>query len=201
MADFNKAYEATMSHEGGYSNDFIDTGGETYKGISRKYNGSWSGWVIIDGYKNDNSFPKCLDNADNLQDSVKNFYKVNYWDNFKGDQIIDQNVAEEIFDTGINMGLSRAGKFLQKSLNCLNRNQSLYADISIDGKVGNNTINALNALLNTDDNTVLLKMMNVLQGNHYIEYMGNDPRQERFARGWFSRVELKKKYGKSWKIW
>ena len=37
MADFNIAFEITMGHEGGYSFDKDDAGGETYRGISRRY--------------------------------------------------------------------------------------------------------------------------------------------------------------------
>ncbi|KKK46716.1 hypothetical protein LCGC14_3162480, partial [marine sediment metagenome] len=37
MALFTEAYEITLQHEGGYSNDSDDVGGETYKGVSRRY--------------------------------------------------------------------------------------------------------------------------------------------------------------------
>ena len=38
MADFNDAFDETMGHEGGYVNDSNDAGGETYRGISRRFN-------------------------------------------------------------------------------------------------------------------------------------------------------------------
>jgi len=37
---------------------------------------------------------------------------------------------------------------------------------------------------------VLLKVMNIFQGMHYIEYMRKDPVQEKYARGWLKRVKL-----------
>jgi len=37
---------------------------------------------------------------------------------------------------------------------------------------------------------ILLKIMNVLQGMHYISYMNKSPVQEKYARGWFGRVSL-----------
>jgi hypothetical protein len=40
------------------------------------------------------------------------------------------------------------------------------------------------------DEEVLLKIMNVLQGMHYLNFIKQSPIQERFARGWFSRVSL-----------
>ena len=49
---------------------------------------------------------------------------------------------------------------------------------------------ALRAYLKKDKPDLLLKIMNVLQGMHYIEFMTKSPVQEKFARGWFKRVEL-----------
>jgi hypothetical protein len=37
----------------------------------------------------------------------------------------------------------------------------------------------------------LLKLMNLMQANTYVEIMRRDPTQERFARGWLNRVDLK----------
>lgn len=51
MANFKIALDKVLSREGGYINDPDDKGGETYKGISRKYNPDWKGWRIIDNTK------------------------------------------------------------------------------------------------------------------------------------------------------
>ena len=51
MADFKEAFELTLAHEGGYVKDPDDRGGETYKGIARRYNPGWSGWARIDKAK------------------------------------------------------------------------------------------------------------------------------------------------------
>jgi len=193
MADFKTAYSKTMGHEGGYTHDPDDVGGETYKGIARKYNGDWDGWVTIDECKkmvSCDKFPECLDDKDDLQDSVHSFYKEKYWDVNKLDSISSQAVAEEMFDTGVNMGVGRAAKFLQTSLNYLNRNGSLYNDLTVDGAIGGASLGALNKILSGGDEKILLTMLNVLQGNHYMEYMNKSPSQEKFARGWFKRVSL-----------
>jgi len=195
MADFSEAYEITAGHEGGYSNDPDDAGGETYKGISRKYNLDWLGWPIIDASKNEPDFPDCLDYNGALQGIVYQFYKENYWDVFWGDDIHIQALANEMFDTGVNMGTGRAVRFLQEALNYLNRNEDIYPDVAEDGKFGNNTFNALNSYLANDDEGYLLKVMNVLQGKHYLDYMKKNPTQEKYVRGWMSRVEITKTYG------
>ena len=190
MANFLEAYNITLGHEGGYSNDPDDVGGETYKGIARRYHPSWRGWSIIDNYKNQPGFPNNAYNDTNLDLSVKDFYKANYWDVNLLDEFRSQIIANEMFDTGVNMGIGRAAKFLQKALNLLNKNQQVYSDIAEDGAVGPNTLRALNACLSYRGDSYLFKIMNLLQGNHYIEYMTKSPTQEKFAYGWLKRVDF-----------
>ena len=194
MAKFNEAFEKTAAIEGGYVFDPDDAGGETYKGVSRRFNLSWKGWAKIDEIKRANSrkkkFDKVFEQDESLQKEVVLFYKEAYWDKFWGDAIPVQEIAEELFDTGVNMGVRRAVGFLQQGLNLLNRNQKNYNDIFEDGFFGRNTLNGLEAYLKIDDLSYLLKVMNILQGMHYIEYMRKSPTQEKYARGWLKRVKI-----------
>lgn len=183
MAEFDKAFNNTMGHEGGYSNDPDDAGGETYRGISRKYHPNWEGWVIIDDTKPN------IDSAV-LDPYVRSFYKNFYWNPNRLDEF-PQEVSDEIFDTGVNMGVKEAAKFFQRSLNYLNRNSTLYPDLVDDGLIGGKTISAFSSLPK-QDLVILLTMMNVLQGQHYMEYMTKSPTQEKYARGWFNRVMITK---------
>jgi lysozyme family protein len=190
MADFNEAYDITLGHEGTYDNDPDDKGGETYKGIARNYWPDWSGWDVIDKAKDYSNFPNNLSGNSDLDESVRNHYKEHFWDIFRGDDIPVQFLANELFDTGVNMGTKRSVTFLQVALNVLNRNGKLYPDIDEDGNFGDNTFNALKTYLKTDPASLLYKMLNVLQGKHYIDYMRKDPTQEKYARGWFNRVDF-----------
>ncbi|HJW81700.1 MAG TPA: glycosyl hydrolase 108 family protein [Acidiferrobacterales bacterium] len=61
MADFKEAFELTLAHEGGYVKDPDDRGGETYKGIARRYNPGWPGWARINKAKQQRGFPKSLE--------------------------------------------------------------------------------------------------------------------------------------------
>jgi len=183
MANFKEAFDITMGHEGGYTHDPDDVGGETYRGIARRYNPDWYGWRVIDEDK-----PNI--NDDELDPHVRSFYKQRYWDvNLLDD--FPQSIANEMFDTGVNMGIGRAAKFLQECLNYLNRNDSLFPDLVVDGKIGNKSLNALNAVIPKDEH-ILLVMLNVCQGRHYMDYMKKSPTQEKYARGWFKRVEITK---------
>jgi len=193
MAKFEDAFSRTMLHEGDYNNDEDDAGGETYRGISRRYNPSWKGWEVIDDCKRfDFSLEDCLNMKGNIMDDlVEDFYKDKYWNPFWGDEIDNQAIANELFDTAVNMGIYRAVKFLQQALNYLNRNGTIYSDIVEDGAFGRNTMRAFKSLPKRDYD-VLYKMMNVLQGMHYMNYMSKSPTQEKYARGWFKRVDFEK---------
>lgn len=190
MADFLLAFEKTMGHEGKYAKDPDDSGGETYKGISRRFNPVWEGWKVIDDVKTHSEFPSILNSLPQLQECVKDFYKEYYWDINRLGEFESQAIAEEVFDTGVNMGRNRAAKFIQESLSYLNRNEKLFDDLVIDGLIGSATLRALNYILLQNEEKLLLKILNVLQGNFYLNYMRKNPIQEKYMRGWFNRVKL-----------
>ena len=192
MANFDAGFNKTMKNEGGYSFDPNDAGGETFKGVSRVFFPQWPGWKIIDSAKSSSDFPKNLNSDEDLQQMIRDFYKKNFWDTIRLDEIDSQTIAEELFDTGVNMGINRAKKFLQQTLNFLNKNEELYDDLEEDGIFGKRTFDALDIILKRGEESLLYKILNVLQANHYLTYMMKSPTQERFARGWFSRVEFLK---------
>jgi lysozyme family protein len=191
MADFKEAYKKTMGHEGYYSNDPDDLGGETWKGIARRFHPKWSGWKIIDAYKNEPNFPNSIKDNYELEEKVKEFYKTVFWDELLGDQIPSQYIGEEMFDTAVNTGVERAVKFLQTALNVLNRHEKLYNNLNVDGAAGHNTLKALKALLAIKgEEMVLYKVLNILQGYHYVTITLKSESQERFMRGWLKRVDF-----------
>jgi len=105
MAIFDIAYARTADFEGGYDNDPLDTGGETYYGISRKAHPNWDGWKLIDEQKKKSGFPDNLKLIrSQLIASEKKLYKTQYWDKVWGDRIKNQTVANDMYDTAVNMG-------------------------------------------------------------------------------------------------
>lgn len=202
MADFNQSFVRTMKHERskrtGYSNHALDRGGETYNGISRVKHPSWNGWQIIDYHKtiHPGDYSDHLDKDATLAVLVSDFYRAKFWDEIAGDHIHQQELADELFDTAVNMGPTRAVEFLQESLNKLNRNQKLYPDLLTDGQLGPKTLGVLNTYANlvlqpgnTRTMALLLKTMNIRQGMHYWNLMDKSPEQEEFAVGWLNRVQ------------
>jgi len=191
MADFKPAFSNTLGFEGGYSDHPADKGGETYRGVARTYFPNWKGWTIIDRLKRSSRFPGNLKGHAGLNAAVRQFYLDYFWNPIKGNEIKDQAVAMELFDTAVNMGTRRGVRFLQQALNLLNRNQKNYQDLIADGYCGPKTLGTLQTLLRKDrSNKNLLKMMNIIQGCHYTRIMENHPDQEVFARGWMKRVEI-----------
>lgn len=119
MATFEDAYKKVVKSEGSYVHDSDDSGGETYKGISRRYNPRWDGWQIIDKYKRiyrGKALERALKTDSVLQTKVKELYKDKYWDVFELDDIPNQNIAYQMFDTCVNCGPAAAVRAAQKSL-------------------------------------------------------------------------------------
>lgn len=190
MADFNMAYQKSMKIEGGYANDPDDSGGETWKGIARKYHPDWSGWSIVDRItlnRTKAEFEHLLFADKDLQERVLNFYKGIFWDVMKLDSVKNQAIAEEMFDSGINMGDEVVVEFLQKALNATNRNGRDYPDIDEDGKMGNQTLSVLNEHPRPIQ---VLKLLNCQQGTRYMDICRKKPSQEKFMTSWLSRVAL-----------
>lgn len=114
MANFDEAYQRTLKFEGGWVNDDNDSGKETYKGISRVYEKNWEGWKIVDVYKKKPNFPKNLEADKKLQELVKSCYRKNYWNVIWGDKIRNQKVANDLYDTAVNMGVGTSIKLSER---------------------------------------------------------------------------------------
>jgi len=181
--NFNEAYRELIKVEGGYVFDPIDSGGETYKGISRKHWKNWKGWLIIDNLKQRQDFVKLLNHSDELEKEVQSFYKLNYWDKLHCGQM-PEKIRLELFDTAVNVSVRLAGKYLQRALNLHNRNERDYSDIKVDGKVGANTIDSVKSCKNIEE---LFVTLNVLQGARYVTITEKYPKNERFYNGWIAR--------------
>lgn len=92
---FNRAIDRILAHEGGYSNDRLDPGGETKYGISKR------------AYPNEDI--KAL-----TRDKAKVIYRRDYWNAIKGDQL-HPAVAFQVMDAAVNHGVSWASKTLQRA--------------------------------------------------------------------------------------
>ena len=185
MAEFNEAFNLTMGHEGAYGNDALDKGGETYRGIARNFWPDWQGWTIVDDKKEFSQFPDNLKGNTELDNFVKQFYKKHFWNVSSLDDVSSQAIANELFDTSVNMGAKTAKKMLQRALNLLNRNQKDYTDLVVDGIVGPVTLGTVNGHRRPNN---ILKTLNGLQFMRYVKIVRRDSSQERYFNGWLNRI-------------
>ncbi len=195
--DFLTAYHSTISFEGDYSCDPNDAGGETWKGISRRNFPLWQGWKIIDEIRRNTipgkQFIEALKLDEELEELVVKFYQAVFWNKLNLDATGEHVISAEIFDTAVNQGLNSGGSYFQQALNLLNDNGKYYPDLDVDGDIGENTIKALKAYMSVpgrdrDRNVrTLLKMMNGLQFQRYVEICRSNPKQEVWVYGWMNR--------------
>lgn len=186
MTPFDKAFERVIGIEGGFVDDPSDSGGATKYGITERV-------ARANGYRG------------NMRDldlpTAKLIMKHQYWDVLRLDDVANVNpvmgdmIAEEMFDTAINMGVSKSARFLQTALNVFNRGQKDYHDIQVDGVMGPVTLDALerfsDARSGNEDLQVLLKALNCLQGAAYIDLAERREKDERFVYGWIDdRIQL-----------
>lgn len=174
----NEIINEIIRVEGGYVNDESDSGGETNFGITKAtaLTYGFAGAMI-----------------DLPVETAFEIYSDRYWNSLVADSIlnISSDVAKEVVDTAINMGVGRAGTFLQRSLNVLNKKQTLYRDIAVDGKIGVGTLTALRLYVGKRDAETLVKMLNCLQGAKYVALAERREKDEKFVYGWFkNRVTI-----------
>lgn len=116
---FDDAFEALIGHEGGYSNNPADPGGETMYGVTARV-------ARANGYTGD---MKAL-----ALDSAKAIARKEYWDSAKCDSLPD-SIRFDIFDAAYNSGVKQSIKWLQRAAKC--------AD---DGVIGPATISAASSI-------------------------------------------------------
>jgi lysozyme family protein len=191
MADFLKSYNKLKVYEGVYSNNPVDKGGETFRGISRHYHPGWKGWKLIDSAKKGDNFHNDLLGNEELAKMVKDFYRENYWNCFSGDKLFSQLIADELLELTANLGLQDGIEIIQSVINLLNRNERLYFDISVDGIFGNETLKTLKKSITNNGERLFFNVMNFYQAMEYILRMEGTPDNELFI-GWFERVEVLK---------
>jgi lysozyme family protein len=162
MADFASAYEQMIRNEGGYVLHNVpgDRGGQTYAGIARNPNPQWAGWALIDAGQ---EVPAAM---------VREFYRVNYWNPIRGDQLQHQSTAQTIFDFHVNAG-AVARKLAQ-----------LVVGVTPDGVVGEKTLAALNAY-DPDKFRMAYALAKIAR---YRDIVQRDRSQMKFMLGWVNRT-------------
>ena len=163
MADFLPSFERVLRNEGGYVLHTVkdDRGGATYAGIARNFHPSWQGWKFID----QGETPPA--------DLVRQFYRSQFWHPLRLDEVTHQEVAANIFDFGVNAGISTAAKLAQ-----------LVAGTTPDGKIGAKTLQSLNGI----DPDLFVARYALAKIARYRDIVAKNRTQQRFLVGWINRV-------------
>ena len=163
MADFFPAFERMIVNEGGYKLHDVpgDRGGMTYAGIARKKNPHWEGWDAIDRGETPSS------------SLVRDFYRAEFWDALRGDEIVDQEVAQTLFDFSVNAGLKTAVKLAQ-----------VVCGATPDGVLGPRTLAAVNAT----PAEMFKSRYALAKLARYRDIVTRDRTQLKFLLGWINRL-------------
>lgn len=135
MANFTKYFGKLTDHEGGYVDHPNDPGGATKYGVTLATWRTYGKDLTGDG-KIDKGDVKVMTKQHALP-----VYKRAYWDALNLDMVVNQSVAEIIFDHGVNAGVSRAAKMAQYILK-----HNFRKDIEVDGQFGAISVAALNCV-------------------------------------------------------
>lgn len=116
--NFDRAFVDLLGHEGGYSNNPADPGGET-------------NWGITVAVARENGYVGAMKDMD--QNVAKIIYSKKYWLPTFDD--LPYNVAFQVFDAAVNSGVGQAIRWLQRA-----------AGVADDGKIGPVTVAAVLAM-------------------------------------------------------
>ena len=160
----------TMAEEGGYVDNPNIIDQPTNAGITQP---------ALDKYNADHPDFHFPDNVKNLDgEQAQQIYGEDYYDERRIGEIENEQIAGAIFDMGVMSNFYNVGKIVQETLN-----NSMDANLRVDGKIGDNTINALNNI--PDD-----KVDNFMQGlkENRIKYLRGLPGWGKYGRGWTNRT-------------
>lgn len=157
MANFNDAIVKTLAREGGskYTEIAGDSGGATKYGISQA------------------AYPSL--NIKSLTESqAREIYQRDYWNRVRGDEITSQAIAENLFDTAVNMGVRTASRLCQSAIG-IN---------PADGVIGPKSL----AMLNKYDEKSFIALYTLAKVGRYAYICNADRSQSKFLLGWINRA-------------
>jgi lysozyme family protein len=166
-ADFERALDFVLEVEGGYTNDPVDRGGATNKGIFQR---------VYDRYRKAEGL-RPADVRHILNIEVEEIYRDAYW--LEGDcDRLPWPMSLVHFDACVNTGVTQAARFLQRS-----------AGAEPDGRIGPKTMEALRSLLTRETPLAVAERLLRRREPLYRRLVQVDPSQKRFLQGWLNRVE------------
>ena len=167
---FAAALPLILQYEGGFTDNPLDHGGRTNKGIIQR---------VYDMYRAGKGLP--IQSVEFIGDSeVSDIYYTMYWLAGSCDKIsYPINIVH--FDTCVNCGTHQAAHFLQRTVGAKD-----------DGNVGPKTLQSVSDFLNARKDIVHTYLQQ--RSNFYYAIVDHDPSQRVFIKGWQNRIDKLNKY-------
>lgn len=160
---FNQAIKTVLAHEGGYTHNENDPGGETNFGISTRF-------------LRDNNITVSVKLL--TKEEAIFIYKKYFWDKYNFALLTQEPISTKLFDTAINIGPQTAIKMAQNIL------QHHNVNIADDGIIGPRTASALNSV----KPLAFLQDYRQLQKEHYQKLIAKNEKLKVFEKGWLRRA-------------
>jgi lysozyme family protein len=173
VSAFDYAVQHTLAAEGVFSDDKNDRGGRTKYGISTPTLATYQ-----------RKFQRLVDRdvATLTKSEAIEIYRAMFW---RYDGLISRMIATELFDIGVNRGLTTAVLIMQRAINF---HPSSLA-VTEDGLWGPGTLAAINTLcVGNESRLLLFKAMVYFQARSYVAIVENNPSQLDFFDGWITRA-------------
>lgn len=151
--------------EGGYVNNPADKGGPTNMGITLNTLRSFDDNATVDDIKH---LPKA---------KAISIYSSLYWDKYNISQL-PEGIQDVTFDTYVQHNPETATILLQTAAN------KLGANISVDGKLGPNTVAAIGRI----DAKLMRATLLTVRRDYYTVKASEHPSQAQFLKGWLNRI-------------
>jgi lysozyme family protein len=166
MNRFEDCLARILKHEGGYSNDPLDSGGRTNLGVTQRV------WEEFVGHPVTEADMKAL-----TPEKIAPMYKLKYW-NPSYCEVLPKGLDYVVFDFAVNAGTGRSVKTLQQAIGCV-----------ADGVIGPKTM----AVINDANPKDLIAKFSDARADFYQGIVARKPDQARFIKGWLNRVEESRK--------
>jgi lysozyme family protein len=105
-----------------------------------------------------------------------------YWDAMRLGEVEDQNVANKLFDMGVNMGVRQAAVYAQRAANVL---VAVDAHVAEDGVIGPRTLAAINAA----GSIAYYQLLCQFSAGYYRHLAAVNPALAVNLAGWLKRAE------------
>jgi lysozyme family protein len=191
MAEFKHAFAHALKFEDSTLSGevTVDAGGRTRFGIAERFHPELGDSFFC------GSADEALAEAERIEQSE-------YWGPLSLADVSSQEVANKLFDMGVNMGVRQAAVFAQRAANALFGDGSAHAALSVDGAnagagasaamrlvedgaIGPRTLAAINSL----DPERYLTVLRELSAEFYRHVASINPAQAKNLSGWLVRAE------------